>query len=70
MPEGLIFGKLNKGLEMKGFWSCSKLKFFKKISLLAERQKTVHSSSEAFSYKAIEKFAIFVSQHLCQNEKI
>ena len=48
MPEGLISGKLNKGIEMKGFWSCSKLNFYKKKSLLVERQEIVHSSSEAF----------------------
>ena len=58
MPEGLIFGTLNKRMEMKGFWSCSKLNIYKKKSLLVERQEIVHSSSEAFSYEAIEKFPI------------
>ena len=53
MLEGLIFGKLNKGIEMKGFWSCSKLYFYKKKSLLVERQEINHSSSGAFSYEAI-----------------
>ena len=70
MPEGLISGKFNKGIEMKGFWSCSKLNFYKKKSLLVERQEIVHLSLEAFSYEAIEKFPIFVSGHLFQIEKI
>ena len=67
MPEGLISGKLNKAIEMKGFWSCPKLNFYKKKSLLVETQDIVHSSSEAFSYEATEKFPIFVSGHLFQN---
>ena len=61
MPEGLISGKLNKGIEMKGFWSCSKVNFYKTKSLLVERQEIVHSSSEAFSCDATEKFPVFVS---------
>ena len=70
MLEGLIPGKLNKEIEMKGFWSCSKLNFYKKKSLLVERQEIVLLSSEAFSCEAMKKFPIFVSGHLFQNEKI
>ena len=66
MPEGLISGELNKGIEMKGFWSYFKLNFYKKKLLLVERQEIVHS----FSYEAIEKFPIFASGHQFQNEKI
>ena len=44
-------------------------KFLQEKSLLIARQEIVHSSSEAFSYEAIEKFPIFVSEHLYQNEK-
>ena len=30
MPKGLISGMLNKGIEMRGFWSGFKLNFYKK----------------------------------------
>ena len=30
VPKGLISGMLNKGIEMRGFWSGFKLNFYKK----------------------------------------
>ena len=71
MPKGLISGVLNKGIAMRGFWSGFKLNFYKKKSHCSyKRQEIVHSSWEAFQYKAIQKFPIFVSGHIFQNEKI
>ena len=71
MPKGLISGMLNKGIEMRGFWSGFKLNFLQeKNHCSSKRQEIVHSSCEVFQYKAIQKFPIFVSGHIFQNEKI
>ena len=39
VPEGLISGMLNKGIEMTGFWSGFKQHFYKKKSLFIRLEK-------------------------------
>ena len=46
MPKGLISGMLNKGIEIKGFWSSFKLNFTRKNHCSYKRQEIVHNRLE------------------------